>query len=1179
MALPRPREAIVFVRPIVILERESIRRGLLLALRRCLSLKDRAMIASSLLKISRTVKLLLTFGSVFSFLPVIGAQTQQQIFPITPLSTPPGISENVSGRIQALVPGDFNGDGQPDLAYVVPAPLVNGAFVGYPTVVILLNEGSSNAPTPIVTNMLSCTAGYSLVAADLNNDKKLDLALTCAEGYVAVLLGNGDGSFETASYYAVAGVGLGGIAPPIDLNGDGYLDIAVSSQAAAANQPSAVNVLLNKGGSGPGIFSAARSYSGPPSISFTALGVGDFNGDGKQDILAGGALVFYGNGDGTLQAPQTISDGGVFTTGDFNNDGITDVAYIAVTPDRSKQTLMVLLGDSSGTPTSASSLLLPTSSLYTALIPIGSPLGTGNVSDLALVGDNTTILFGNGNSGFNLGPGYALTSGPGLVVNQPGAGGIANLVYVTPDDYLAVLPGVGDGTFSGVPNSSLSMSSSFVVADVNNDGLTDVLSMSSGGNFVTALARGNGRFTITSQIATPGSILLAGDFEGDGKTDAVTLFPGIMQSPSSAQDAQLYFYKGNGDGSFQPSPPGVDLPLIGVGSVVAGDFNGDKKPDIVLFSAAAPDNSFIGGVFLLAGKGDGSFASPVMITQQVSDSPSGFLIADLNGDQQPDLILGTNVFLGNGGGTFRKIPLGLTGTPMAVGDLNGDGIPDIVMKTTPYVVSVYAGNGDGTFQSSPIYSTPPTPTPGPLAVSIGDVNADGHADLVVQDSIFFSSTTVLVFLGDGAGNFIADSVPYFAGVTLTSGPTNIGILTRLNNQAPALAADNALDYLTLSDNGATVLLNAHNPSPVGMNKLVSRTALTASSNNAAPGEEVTFTATLTGDNPDGNVSFVSGSTTLGSMITTDGVASLTKAFPAAGMYSVVANYSGDINNQPSASNSVTVSVAHAATQTALAVSTTNANQNQQLSRTATVTGFNPSGNVTFMTGSTSLGTAPIANGMATLPFSFAAAGTYAVTASYAGDSANLASVSNPISIVVAAPDFTIAASPTSATIAAGQSAMTTITVTPAGGYSGTMKFSCGTLPSGSTCTFAPASVTPANGTATTTLTVATTAPSSAMLIHKITGSLQGIAWAGICCFAFSLRRRWRSGLKRMRSGFLILILATGLIVISGCGSGSSASMKPPANPGTPMGAQMITIVATDSAGGPSHSITFQVTIR
>ena len=61
----------------------------------------------------------------------------------------------------------------------------------------------------------------------MNKDNKLDLVLTCSNGSVAVLLGNGDGSFQGPAYYAVSG--LKTLAPPVDLNGDGYLDAAVSS--------------------------------------------------------------------------------------------------------------------------------------------------------------------------------------------------------------------------------------------------------------------------------------------------------------------------------------------------------------------------------------------------------------------------------------------------------------------------------------------------------------------------------------------------------------------------------------------------------------------------------------------------------------------------------------------------------------------------------------------------------------------------------------------------------------------------------------------------------------------------------------------------------------------------------------------------------------------------------------
>jgi hypothetical protein len=272
---------------------------------------------------------------------------------------------------------------------------------------------------------------------------------------------------------------------------------------------------------------------------------------------------------------------------------------------------------------------------------------------------------------------------------------------------------------------------------------------------------------------------------------------------------------------------------------------------------------------------------------------------------------------------------------------------------------------------------------------------------------------------------------------------------------------------------------------------------------------------------------------------------------------------------------VSVTVAAVASKTTLAVSTANANPAQQLSFTATVTGFNPTGNVTFVAGSTTLGTALVTNGVATLSTSFAAAGSYTITANYAGDIANLASTSNSVSVSVVTPDFTVSASPTTATVTAGQTATIVFSVTPVGGYGGTVKFSCGTLPSGVTCSFTPASVTPANGmAATTTLSVATTAPSTAMM-RRIIGPMQGIAWAGMICLAFSPRRAWRSSRRFMSYGVLLVLLLSGLMALSGCSSGSPAVT----NPGTPKGTQTITVSIADEAGGPSHTAAVQITVQ
>jgi len=168
-----------------------------------------------------------------------------------------------------------------------------------------------------------------------------------------------------------------------------------------------------------------------------------------------------------------------------------------------------------------------------------------------------------------------------------------------------------------------------------------------------------------------------------------------------------------------------------------------------------------------------------------------------------------------------------------------------------------------------------------------------------------------------------------------------------------------------------------------------------------------------------------------------------------------------------------------ASTTILQASTTSGGLNAQITLTATVSGVNPTSLISFAAGGNALGTATLMNGTATLQTSFASAGSYSVTATYRGDSNNVASSSNAVTIVVVAPDFTVTTQPSSATITAGQSATFTFTVTPVGGYSGTVKFSCGLLPSEASCSFSPATVASSSGSAlTSTLTITTSAAMS-----------------------------------------------------------------------------------------------------
>ena len=1095
-----------------------------------------------------------------------------------------------------LATGDFNNDGQPDIAFITAGPAVSNSQGQNIQITVLLNQGASKAPIPVTTNSVDCTDAFSLVVADLNHDKDLDLAFVCpTAGYVVVLLGNGDGTFQKPAYYAVSGAQS--LAPAVDLNGDGFLDLAVTASSGCTS--ATVNVLLNHGSASPGAFLNPVPYAISQPSCIGAIGTGDFNGDGKQDLIVQNNLsqlqVFYGNGDGTLQTPQTTPVGGIFATGNFDSDQFTDIATVVLDPQNINPPLLqVLLGSSSGQFSNGGSLTLQPQSSYSALVSAGTTSGGSNVN-LALIGDNTTILLGNGNGGFTLGQSYA-GAASGTAVPEPDSTGNTNLIFVGPAAILTVT-GNGDGSFNApaaywVGENRIGLAA-FAAADVNADGLTDIVYVDSKGALDTALSRGDGTFSLAGEAAAiAGEVLTPGDFNGDGKTDVAALINGaFIDQDLITQDAEVFLYKGNGDGTFQPATAPVDIPVVGAYQEVAGDFNGDGRLDLVVaYSNGDPHQEIGSGIILLPGNGDGTFSAPITLSQSsLSVSiDSQVLTADLNNDGKLDLIWNDAVYLGNGDGTFKQIPLGIAGTPSALADLNGDGLPDLIIGG-----GIYAGNGDGTFQSTPFYTagSPLTvPVPGSI-VAIGDVNGDGNPDLL-QQSFFNGLYYLAVATGDGKGDFVLNNNVYPLGNPPSVGNSSFASLGRFNDQASLLPNDSALDFIVFTDSSATVLLNQLNPAPVTLPAppapapppaLFSFTFLTdsggpESGGRAVVGQQVSFQTGVSGvDHPTGTVTFVAGNTTLGTATIANGGASLATAFSAPGVYQVTANYSGDAHNLPSTSN--TVSIAILAVQTTLTASSTSANEKQQVTFTATVsvTGVpDPSGTVSFIASENSLllGTVALVNGRATLPVSFTAPGVYDVVAQYSFGNDAPADTSNPVTVTVAAPAFAVSATSTSATIQPGQNATFPITVTPANGFTGTVTLSCGALPSEVTCSFTAPSLALTGGVpATSTLTLSTMAPSSAALRPSGT-SLAILAWGGILCFAFSTQRIHR---KLIHAGMLLVLLVAGIFAISGCGSANQS--QAPANLGTPAGTQTVSVVVADSSGAISQSLTLQVTVH
>jgi hypothetical protein len=293
---------------------------------------------------------------------------------------------------------------------------------------------------------------------------------------------------------------------------------------------------------------------------------------------------------------------------------------------------------------------------------------------------------------------------------------------------------------------------------------------------------------------------------------------------------------------------------------------------------------------------------------------------------------------------------------------------------------VLLGNGDGTFRA-PILESPGM-TGGDGDVALADFNNDGRLDVAVGGQTDLP-VGLTVNTGNGDGTF---GVPFQSPLTFSTGGND-----PLGVAAADLNGDGLVDLIAANTASGTVgvLLN----SSTGAVAAATTTTLDTSALTAVVGQIETLTASVRSKPtaPTGTVTFFDGTTVLGTARIDDAGQATLAVSLGVGNHALTASFTGDAGFADSTSAAVTETVARAATRVGLVSSLNPAVTGQAVTFTATVGALapgagTPTGTITFMDGTTVLGTATVGRGgTATFTTSFAAAGGHVITAVYSGD--------------------------------------------------------------------------------------------------------------------------------------------------------------------------------------------------
>jgi parallel beta-helix repeat protein len=490
-------------------------------------------------------------------------------------------------------------------------------------------------------------------------------------------------------------------------------------------------------------------------------------------------------------------------------------------------------------------------------------------------------------------------------------------------------------------------------------------------------------------------------------------------------------------------------------------------------------------------------------------------------------------------------------TVLGTATINGSGVATYVTSTLTVgnhnIKATYAGdfNFDASTSNLVVQVVTGYPTATTLTVSPNPASAFQTITLTSVVSSQFGSPT--------------GTVAFFAGTTLlTNAAVNSsGVATATINTLGAGSYEISAVYQATTNfatSRSPVVVEVVNGAPTA-------TTLTSSLNPSAFGQSVTFTARVAAagstGSPQGTVSFLDGAAVLGtSSVSSAGSASFSTSSLALGSHTVTAVYGGSGNFNTSTSNTLMQVVSPVGTSVVLSAVPNPANSGQTVTLTASVlTGVSgvaaASGSVVFADQSGVLGSAVIVGGTATFTTSSLSLGTHNITALVAE--------------VIQSYDFSVSVTPNTVTIPSGDYAVMSVSVSPIGGYKGTVTLGCSGVPVNAQCVFQPgATVSLAAGAVGEKMVFDTSqlfeSGTQVGTIAARSGPVLAMMFFPV--LALLGRRKWK---------LLSLIAVVGLFGLQGC------SGKLPGS--TPPGSYPVTVTASDGASGLSHSVGMTVRVE